>query len=74
MAGDCPHCDAEIVDGEDFCRACGHGIDYAGDSPATPALDREDHNSGDVCPGCGATHMVATEDGGHRCETCGFCA
>lgn len=75
MADACPHCDAELSDGDDFCRACGHSLDYAGgDNSKLFTLASDDRNSGDVCPKCGATHMVETEAGRHLCETCGFLA
>lgn len=72
MADDCPHCDGELYDGDDFCRDCGHSITFAGDNARLFAATSEDRNSGDVCPRCGATHMVTTQGGRHLCESCGF--
>ncbi len=74
MADECPHCSAELADGDDFCRECGHGLDYSGDDASPFTLGSDDRNSGDVCPKCGATHMVETEAGRHLCESCGFLA
>lgn len=72
MSDACPQCHADLTDGEDFCRECGHSLDYHGDNDAVTALSRDDRNSGDVCPRCGATHMVTTEGDRHLCESCGF--
>jgi ribosomal protein L40E len=72
MADTCPHCDADIAPGDDFCRECGHSLAYQGDNDALFTPTQDDHNSGDICPQCGATHMITTEGGRKLCETCGF--
>ena len=69
-AQDCASCGAEIVAGEDFCRECGHSVDF-GTRLVEGDLD-EDNNAGVICPSCGATHMVRTSDGRFVCETCGY--
>lgn len=66
----CKHCGADIESGEDFCRECGHSVEYTeslGDGDAD-----DDHNADVICPGCGATHMVRQPDGSFVCESCGF--
>jgi hypothetical protein len=72
MSDSCPHCDAELTAGDDFCRNCGHSLDYRGDNADLFTPADEDQNAGDICPHCGATHMVTTKGGRHLCETCGF--
>jgi predicted RNA-binding Zn-ribbon protein involved in translation (DUF1610 family) len=67
---DCVSCGAEIVPGEDFCRACGHSVDF-GARLSGGELD-EDHNAGVICPSCGATHLVQVASGRFACETCDY--
>jgi predicted RNA-binding Zn-ribbon protein involved in translation (DUF1610 family) len=67
---DCASCGAEIAPGDDFCRECGHSVNF-GQRLADGELD-DDLNAGVICPSCGATHLVRTSDGRFVCETCGY--
>lgn len=68
---ECQHCGTEIVPGEDFCRECGHSVQFTLGGVVEPD-DDADLNAGDICPRCGATHMVLTGQGYPQCESCGY--
>lgn len=67
---ECAACGADVLPGDDFCRACGHSIGF-GEALAGGDFG-EDDNAGVICPSCGATHMVRTSSGRFVCETCDY--
>lgn len=67
---ECASCGADIIDGEDFCRECGHSAAF-GQALVGGELDA-DLNAGVICPACGATHLVQTSTGRFVCETCSY--
>lgn len=67
---DCTACGAVVPAGYDFCLECGHSVGYrpAGGEPD----ERVDTNTGNVCPSCGAAHVVHLAHGHPQCESCGY--
>lgn len=65
-----PGCEGLLDAEAEFCLACGHSAETA-NGQAAPAIN-EGMVSTEICPSCGATHMVDQGGGFPQCESCGY--
>lgn len=68
----CLTCGQALRADAEFCYSCGHAIDYRGEHSRVELDGELDANAGDICPACGATHMIVQEQGFPQCESCGY--